>query len=125
MTEYHACLNEKLINWLSLVTSSSQYCSIDDSQDREGTIFISYSLAVQLVQKHSDFQVLFAAASFYFQSQCLQLPVFYIIWNYPYLEIRMWLNISFAWFDDHMSDLITVISYRQTLDLNSHRLSSY
>ena len=36
----------------------------------------------------------------------------------------MWLNVSFVLFDDLMSDLITVISYRQTLGLNSHRLSS-
>ena len=37
----------------------------------------------------------------------------------------MWLNISFVLFDDDlMSDLITVIPYRQTLELNSHRLSS-
>ena len=34
----------------------------------------------------------------------------------------MWLNISFVLFDDLMSDLMTVISYRQTLDLNSHAL---
>ena len=31
----------------------------------------------------------------------------------------MWLNVSFVLFDDLMSDLITVISYRQTLGLNS------
>ena len=36
-------------------TCSSQYCPIDDSQDREGTIFIPYSLAIQPAQKHSDF----------------------------------------------------------------------
>ena len=34
----------------------------------------------------------------------------------------MWLNISFVLLDDLMSDLIPVISYRQTLDLKSHRL---
>ena len=38
-----------------LVASPSQYCPIDDSQDREGLIFILYSLAVQAAQKHSDF----------------------------------------------------------------------
>ena len=38
-----------------LVTSSSQCCLIDDPQDREGTIFIPYSLAVQAAQKYSDF----------------------------------------------------------------------
>ena len=53
MKEYQTCLNEKLINRLSLVTSSIQYCSIDDSQDIEGTIFIPYSSAVQSTQKHS------------------------------------------------------------------------
>ena len=37
----------------------------------------------------------------------------------------MWLNISFVLFVDLLLDLITLISYRQTLDLNSHRLSSY
>ena len=42
MNEYHTCINEK-----NLVTSSSQCCLIDDPQDREGTIFIPYSLAVQ------------------------------------------------------------------------------
>ena len=60
MTEHHTCVNEKLINRLWPVTSSSQYCPIDDSQDREGTVFILYSLAVQPAQKHSGFQVLFA-----------------------------------------------------------------
>ena len=59
MTEY-TCLNDKLINQLWLVTSSSQYCPIDDSQVREGTKFISYSLAVQATQKYSDLEVLFA-----------------------------------------------------------------
>ena len=59
MTEYHTCLNDKLINQLWLVTSSSQYCPIDDSQAREGTKFISYSLAVQAAQKYSDLEVLF------------------------------------------------------------------
>ena len=48
-----------------------------------------------------------------------------MIWIYPHLEIRMRLNINFALFDDLMSDLITVISYRQILNLNSHKLSSY
>ena len=50
MNEYHTCINEK-----NLVTSSSQCCLIDDPQDREGTIFIPYSLAVQAAQKYSDF----------------------------------------------------------------------
>ena len=48
-------MKEKLRNRLSLVTSSGQYCPSDDSQDREGTIFIPYSLAIQSAQKHSDF----------------------------------------------------------------------
>ena len=55
MTEYRTCFNKKMTNRLWLVTFSTQYCPIDDSQDREGTIFIPYSLAIQLTQKHSDF----------------------------------------------------------------------
>ena len=48
-------MKEKLRNRLSLVTSSGQYYPSDDSQDRDGTIFIPYSLAIQSAQKHSDF----------------------------------------------------------------------
>ena len=55
ITKYHTCLNKKLINQLWLLTPSSQYCPIDDSQNREGTTFIPYSLAVQAAQKCSDF----------------------------------------------------------------------
>ena len=55
MTEYHTCFNKKLINRLWQVISFTQYCPIDDSQDREETIFIPYYLAVQPAQKHSDF----------------------------------------------------------------------
>ena len=50
MTENHTFLTKK-----HLATSSSQYCPIDDSQEREATIFIPYSLAIQAAQKHSDF----------------------------------------------------------------------
>ena len=125
MTEYHTCLNKKLINRLWQVISSTQYCPIDDSQDRDEAIFIPYYLVVQPAQKRFICSFTSKMTSLYFQSQRLYLPIVCITWIYPYLEIRMWLNISFVLFDDLMSYLVTVISYRQILNLNSHRLLSY
>ena len=50
MTEYYTCINGKASS-----KPSSQYCPIDDSQDRDGTIFIPCSLAVQATREHPDF----------------------------------------------------------------------
>ena len=75
MTEYHTCLNKKLINRLWQVISSTQYCPIDDSQDRGEAIFIPYSLVVQPAQKRFICSFTSKMTSLYFQSQRLYLPI--------------------------------------------------